>query len=133
MVISGEGLILAVADAGTSYPKNGSWCRLGKLKVKGLSMKHYFQKATLHFAIIWLGFALGWAGMVEAQGSEHKSATQLARLTPEQLVDEYVSEHLHHKGNLDDDYSDLLFTYITQARMGPVRRLVEVIESVDPT
>ena len=89
--------------------------------------------------LIWL---TSWSLMLLADspgyfcaqfGSGHKSEAQIARMTPEQRVEEYCRESLRHRHDLDDNYWDLLHTYVSRDGIKAVPQLVKIIDEYNPT
>lgn len=66
------------------------------------------------------------------QLSHHKSEGDLARMTPEQQVDEYCNEYVRH-GPQHPDYRALIRRYINLHAIRAVVRLAEIVNQYDPT
>ncbi len=66
-----------------------------------------------------------------AQFSRHKSETEIARMTPEQRVEEYCTEYVRHSVT-DDDYQHLLESCIGHDGVKAVPHLVKIIDVYDP-
>jgi hypothetical protein len=65
-------------------------------------------------------------------GSGHKSEAEIARMTPEQRVDEYIREDLRHKYDLDDNYHDLVFNYIRRDVIRGLDPISKIIDEYNP-
>ena len=61
----------------------------------------------------------------------HKSEAELARLTPEQRVDEFCNEYIHHRF-FHDEYESLLRKYLQQDRGKSLLRIAQVITEYNP-
>jgi hypothetical protein len=88
----------------------------------------------MRLAVVFL-VLLGSAWIPEdtyAQFRVHKSETEVARMTPEQRVEEACQEYARH-GLSDSDYEDLLEKYIGRDGLKAVPYLAKVIEAYDPT
>lgn len=83
---------------------------------------------TLSAVIILISVDPGYC----AQKQDHKSESEIARMTPEQRVEEYCREHIRH-GLWDRDYLDLLDNYIMRDGLKAVPALVKAINEFDPT
>ncbi len=66
-----------------------------------------------------------------AQFSGHKSEAEIARMTPQQRVEEYCREYVRH-GVSDDDYRQLLDRYLSQDGLRAVPHLGKIIDEYDP-
>ena len=65
-------------------------------------------------------------------GNGHKSETQIARMTPEQRVEEACQEYARH-GLADSGYQDLLESYISHDGLKAVAQLAKIVNDYDPT
>jgi hypothetical protein len=81
--------------------------------------------------LVLVSMARGVVGM-GGQFYQHKSDGDLARMTPEQQVDEYCNEYVRH-GLGHSDYSDLIRKYINLHAIRAVVRLAEIVNQYDPT
>jgi len=81
-------------------------------------------------------FALIFIGQAKAafclQSSGHKSEAEIARMTPEQRVEESCREYARHKYQMCD-YQDLLESYIGRDGIKSVPEIIKVINEYDPT
>jgi hypothetical protein len=64
---------------------------------------------------------------------KHKSETEIARMTPDQRVDEWCSEQVHHRFDLDDDHGELIQKYIWRDGLAALPRIIEVMGEYDPS
>ena len=64
---------------------------------------------------------------------KHKSEDQIARMTPAQRVDEYVNEDVHHRFDVLDEQSELIFKYVRNDGMKGSTRIIEIMDEYDPT
>jgi hypothetical protein len=67
-----------------------------------------------------------------ARFNGNKTEAEIARMTPQQRVEEYCKEYVRH-AYLDVDYEDLLKRYIRQDGLKAVPHLAKVIDLYDPT
>lgn len=70
---------------------------------------------------------------VPARAYGHKSEAELARMTPAQRVDEWVDENVHHRFDLDDEYSDVIHKYVMRDGLAALPRMIEIMDEYDPT
>lgn len=89
-------------------------------------MRVMIRLATLIF------IGQGVAAFCGQSGSGHKSEAEIARMTPEQRVDEYCREYLRHDV-WHRDYSHLLANYIMRDGLEAVPALAKIIKEFDPT
>ena len=68
-----------------------------------------------------------------APAYKHKSASEIARMTPAQRVDEWVDEQVRHRYDLDDDQGDLIKKYVLRDGLAALPRIIEIIDEYDPT
>lgn len=66
-----------------------------------------------------------------AQASAHKSENEIARMTPEQRVDEACEEYARH-GFVDSVYQDLLEVYVGRDGIKAVPALSKIVDQYDP-
>src|SRR5215475_5053268 len=66
-------------------------------------------------------------------GSGHKSEDQIARMTPDQRVEEYCREHARHLFLFHKEYVDLLTKYLRQDGLKVMPQVIREIEAYDPT
>lgn len=66
-------------------------------------------------------------------GSGHKSEEQIARMTPDQRVEEYCREHARHLFLSHQEYVALLTRYLRQDGLKVMPQVIREIEAYDPT
>ena len=66
-------------------------------------------------------------------GSGHKSEEQIARMTPDQRVEEYCEEGARHEFLSHLKYKGLLLEYLCQDGLKVIPQVVREIEAYDPT
>jgi len=66
-------------------------------------------------------------------GSGHKSEEQIARMTPDQRVEEFCKEHARHLFSFHDEYEDLLKGYLFKDGLKVIPQVIREIEAYDPT
>jgi hypothetical protein len=66
-------------------------------------------------------------------GSGHKSEEQIARMTPDQRVEEYCREHASHLFLYHIEYADLLTKHLRQDGLKVMPQVIQEIEAYDPT
>jgi hypothetical protein len=66
-------------------------------------------------------------------GSGHKSEEQIARMTPDQRVEEYCREHARHLFPSHREYVALLTKYLRQDGLKVIPQVIREIEAYDPT
>jgi hypothetical protein len=64
---------------------------------------------------------------------KHKSETELARMTPERLVDEYCTEYIRHRYDVLDRYRNVLEDYISRNAVNAMLLSARIIDQYDPT
>jgi hypothetical protein len=74
-----------------------------------------------------------FASCAAATGAAHKSEAELARMTPAQRVDEWVSEQVRHRYDLSDSYYAVIKKYVLRDGTAALPRLVEIMDEYDPT
>src|SRR5215831_17837100 len=65
--------------------------------------------------------------------SKHKSETELARMTPEQLVEEYCREDSRHRYDVLDRYRNVLEDYISRDAVKAMYPSARILDRYDPT
>jgi len=65
-------------------------------------------------------------------GGGHKPKAEIARMTPEQHVEEYCREYARHSYS-DSEYLDLLGQYIDRDGLKALPGLVKIVDDYDPT
>lgn len=75
--------------------------------------------------LVLVAIGLGVVGL-GGQFYHHKSEVDLARMTPEQQVEEYCNEYFRH-GPAHSDYRDLIRKYINLHAIRAVVRLAEIV------
>ena len=87
----------------------------------------------LTFTIVALALAAQCVSALCAQlGSGHKSEAEIARMTPEQRVEEYCKEYVRHS-YWHRAYDDLLEDSIMRDGLNGLPALVRIINEYDPT
>src|SRR5262245_8682706 len=68
-------------------------------------------------------------------GSGHKSEEQIARMTPDQRVEEFCKEHARHTFSFPfhDEYENLLYDYLSKDGLKVTPQVIREIEVYDPT
>jgi len=66
-------------------------------------------------------------------GSGHKSGEQIARMTPDQRVEEYCREHARHLFLYHVEYVDLLTKHLRQDGLKVIPQVIREIKAYDPT
>jgi hypothetical protein len=66
-------------------------------------------------------------------GSGHKSEEQIARMTPDQRVEEFCKEHVRHTFSFHDEYKDMLKGYLFKDGIKVIPQVIREIETYDPT
>jgi hypothetical protein len=66
-------------------------------------------------------------------GSGHKSEEQIARMTPDQRVEEYCREHARHLFSYHVEYVALLTKYLRQDGLKVMPQVIQEIDAYDPT
>jgi hypothetical protein len=69
---------------------------------------------------------------VFARADRHKSEAEIAKMTPDQRVQEYCDEYYHH-AFWDSDYIDMLSNYILQDGTKALPAITRTINEFDPT
>lgn len=82
---------------------------------------------TLLWLISFASFAL------PAPMYKHKSEAEIARMTPAQRVEEYAEEQAHHKYDVLDEHSELIWKYIRRDGLASLPRMIEIMDEYDPT
>lgn len=72
------------------------------------------------------------AALLSAKPDRHKTEEGIARMTPEQRVNEYCDEYYHHSF-LHDEYIDMISKYILQDGIKAAPALAKIINEYDPT
>jgi hypothetical protein len=72
------------------------------------------------------------SGNTYYQFKGHKSDLEIARITPDQRVEEYCSEYVRH-GLVDSEYGSLIEQYLYRDGLNAVTHLTRIIEEYDPT
>lgn len=67
------------------------------------------------------------------QRYRHRSEAEIARMTPAQRVDEYAEEQAHHKYDVLDEHSELIWKYIQRDGLAALPRMIEIMDEYDPT
>jgi hypothetical protein len=93
----------------------------------------YRVNRLLKIILSFLVLAIATDVLCAQFGSGHKSKDEIGRMTPQQRVEEYVREDLRHKHDLDDNYHDVLFSYIRRDGIEVVAEIVKIIDEYDPT
>jgi hypothetical protein len=75
--------------------------------------------------------SLAGPGATAPQFSGRKSETELARMTPEQHVQEYCEEYHNHEF-WDHEYTNLLESYVLRDGMEAVPILIKILDQFDP-
>ena len=78
--------------------------------------------------LIGQGVWASWTG-----SAQHKSEEEIARMTPEQLVEEYCREDSRHRYDVLDRYRDLLKDYISRDAVKAMYPSARIIDQYDPT
>lgn len=68
-----------------------------------------------------------------AHAYKHKSAAEIAQMTPAQRIDEYADEQVYHGFNFDDEQPALIRKYILIEGAKAFPRIAEIIDEYDPT
>jgi len=68
-------------------------------------------------------------------GSGHKSEEQIARMTPDQRVEEFCKEHARHTFSFPfhDEYDELLNSYLSKDGLKVIPQVIREIDAYDPT
>jgi hypothetical protein len=82
--------------------------------------------------ICCLFLATTLASSICASGTPHKSEAEIAKLTPDQRVQEYCDEYYHH-AFWDSDYIDMVKKYILQDGAKSLPAITQIINEFDPT
>jgi hypothetical protein len=82
--------------------------------------------------ILFLGLLSLAPVAVSAQRYKHKSEGEIARLTPAQLVDQWVNEQVHHRYDLSDDQGEVIKKYVLHAGLKSLPRMIEIMDEYDP-
>jgi len=81
------------------------------------------------FLLLWL---MSFAPYL-VQWYKHKSETEIARMTPAQLVDEWVKEQVHHRYDVLDEQDQIILKYVLRDGLKAVPRIIEIMDEYDPT
>jgi len=66
-------------------------------------------------------------------GSGHKSEDQIARVTPDQRVEEFCKEHARHTFSFHNTYEDIIKDYLFNDGLKVIPQVIREIEAYDPT
>ena len=79
-----------------------------------------------------LVFCLLSAVQVYAHSTSHKSEAKIAKMTPDQRVQEYCDEYYHHSYE-DRDYIDMVNSYVLKDGINALPAITRIIREFDPT